>query len=344
MFVIPKKIGNSTSFNGRRYERGSVVYDTTNKLSEIEKKYQPMISMLNGLIKDINTEISTNKRKAKEMMDMFPKKVEIEIESAKNRSSLYTTKMNVIKMIMGATKEIKELELKEQKQIFDMTGKSVDVKGGNASEKVYAARAIEVSPGETRKSLHALPSYYDTPQKVETSYVDEPQPSEELPNKEVTDVESMDVSGEEEVIRRDKTSDKFTSIFETPSETDSSKYIQGNDNMSSYDRIDQRFSYGSAETGLTNKYKTKTKQKCHYDQEKGIGWIRTYDVDSDTFVEKEALVPPEFHGRLSIARSGSVVYAIDEVDNNYEVVFDDFKNAPDAIKEDLLRAYGMKEE
>lgn len=334
MFIIPKKISSSTAFNGKRYERGSIVYDNTNKLSEIEKKYQPMIAQLNGLVKDINTEISTNKRKAKEMMDLYPKKVEIELESAKNRSTLYTTKMNVLKLIMGAVKEVKELELKEQKQIFDMTGKNVDVRGGNTSEKVFAARAVEVAPGETRKSLHSLPSYYaqSTPEETQSQYVE---------TKEEVEATPMNVQGEanyEEV--QEPTDDKFTSIFGTPSETDNSKYIQGNKNMDSYDKMDHRFSYGSAETGLTNKYKNKTVQKCHYDNEKKIGWIRTYDSETNEIVEQEALVPPEYHGQIAIARSGGVMYAIDEVDNNYEVIEDKFENAPDAIKEDLLRVYG----
>lgn len=338
MFVIPKKISSSTAFNGKRYERGSIVYDNTNKLSEIEKKYQPMIAQLNGLVKDINTEISTNKRKAKEMMDLYPKKVEIELESAKNRSTLYTTKMNVLKLIMGAVKEVKELELKEQKQIFDMTGKNVDVRGGNTSEKVFAARAMEVAPGETRKSLHALPSYYGTPASEDT-------PAQVVEEKEETEAVSMNVQGEVNYEEpQEVANDKFTSIFGTPTETDNSKYIQGNKNMDAYDKMDHRFSYGSAETGLTNKYKNKTIQKCHYDSERKIGWIRTYDADTNQFVEQEAIVPPEYHGQISIARSGGVMYAIDEVDNNYEVVEDSFDNAPASIKEDLLRVYGRGNE
>lgn len=334
MFVIPK-VSSKNSIFSKRYERGNIIYDNEKKMSDIEKKYQPYVSQLNGLIKEVNTEIASNRRKSKEMLDMFPKKVEIEMESAKTRSSLYTTKLNILKMLMGAQKEIKELEMKERKLIYDTTGKNIDIKGGATSEKVFAAREADRVTQNERRSIHALPSY-STDSESEVEEVVQPTVSE---SKE--DTSSVNVS---EYVVPETEDSRFVGIFDEPKNTDSSKYVQGNKNMDTYNTIDENFSYGSAEVGIKNKYMKKTEQKCHYDFGKNIGWIRTYDTETGEITKEEALVPPEYHGVITVAQSGNVRYAIDEIDNNYDIVEDSFDNAPEAIKNELLTVYNRTKE
>ena len=90
MILFPRKTRENNETFSTSYFGGKVVYDGTQKqMSEIEKKYQPYISKMNSLIKEIDTEIKKSERRAREILEAFPKKVEIETESTKNRVSLY---------------------------------------------------------------------------------------------------------------------------------------------------------------------------------------------------------------------------------------------------------------
>lgn len=343
MIVIPRKLRNQTDSNGRVYIGGRIVYDNTTQMSEIEKKMNPYITKLNSLVKEVDTEIKQSSRRAKELLEAFPKKVEIEIEATKNRTSLYTTKMNVLKLIISSLKDIKDAEMKERKLIFDLTGKNVDIKGGNVNTKALIAGQMERSAFAPRKALGQIESYgheilgdEDAPEAVKVNVQGEEAPKHNpaIERKE----EAQNSSTQSEA----KTDGNFTSLFGEVAKPDSSKYIAGNDNMKSYEKMDERFSYGSAETGLKNKYLNKTEQKCHWDKEENVGWIRTYDTSTGEIVDTEAYVPPQLHGKITLAKSGGDIYAIDEIDNNYPVVFDSVDNVPEVIKKELMVVYGRE--
>lgn len=333
MFFIPRKSKSSSSFTSRKYESGNIIYDGTKNTSEIERKYAPYVKQLNDLVRELNTEIATSKRKAKELADMNTKKaVEIEMESAKNRATLYTAKLNAIKTMSGLIKEVKELEMKEQKLIKEITGKVVDIKGGGpATQKAFMASAMELQPSDVSRSIHNLPSYELPKDDSDEATI------EVIEEKKVTPVQPIDNIVKGEQPSTNPNSEKFASLFEKPVNPDTPNFISGNNHVDTYDKINGRLSFGVAETGLQNKYMMQTEKKCHYDEELGIGWIRTYDTATKTFASPESFISPEYHGVFHVMQSGGTKYAIDDVDNNYDLVPDKFENAPDEIKEELLR-------
>ena len=352
MFVIPRK-SKSSVFSSKRYEGGgNIVYDSSTTMSDIERKYTPYIKQLNELVKEINSDIYSSKRKAKELADLNAKKaVDIEIESAKNRASLYTTKMNTIKAMTSLYKEIKELEMKERKLLFDLTGKNVDTKGGGSiSQKEHVAAFADMRPSDVTRSIHAIPSYNIDLSKPESAKTEEEkmidgsatiQPGEAIApiedkkkvDEQLNSATQSNIAKIEEGVK----DTKFASIFAPPTEPDTANHIIGNEHVEDYDKFSHKFSYSTAETALVGKFKMNTQKKCHYDEEMGIGWIRTYDTDTGTLASSETIVSPEYHGVFHIANSGGVKYAIDEVENNYDIVPDKFDNAPEEIKEELLR-------
>ena len=334
MILFPRKTRENNETFSTSYFGGKVVYDGTQKqMSEIEKKYQPYISKMNSLIKEIDTEIKKSERRAREILEAFPKKVEIETESTKNRTSLYTTKMNAIKMIMGAIKDIKDTELKEQKMVHEMTGKVVDVKGGNTMMKASIAGLIDSQMNREPKALSSIPSYGGSILGAPTSTI----PKQEEPS--YPEVEERDENGNVEYSGTPETKAGFTSLFGKVENPDKSQYLQGNNELTDYQAVDNRFSYGAAQTGLRNRFINDTEVKCHWDDDEKIGWLRTYDKKTGNIVSEEALIPPSYHGVLNIVNSGGMRYAISETEETYDLVPDSIKNVPEGIKEDLLNTY-----
>ena len=70
-----------------------------------------------------------------------------------------------------------------------------------------------------------------------------------------------------------------------------------------------------------------------------IGWLRTYDKDTGKIASEEALIPPSYHGVLSVVNSGGMQYALSETEETYDLVPDTIANIPEGIKEDLLNTY-----
>ena len=103
--------------------------------------------------------------------------------------------------------------------------------------------------------------------------------------------------------------------------------------------MDNRFSYAAAQTGLRNKFINNTEVKCHWDDNEKIGWLRTYDKDTGKIASEEALIPPSYHGVLSVVNSGGMQYALSETEETYDLVPDTIDNIPEGIKEDLLNTY-----
>lgn len=333
MILFPRKTRENTETFSTSYFGGKVVYDGSQRqMSEIEKKYQPYISKMNSLIKEIDTEIKKSERRAREILEAFPKKVEIETESTKNRTSLYTTKMNAIKMIMGAIKDIKDTELKEQKMVHEMTGKVVDVKGGNTMMKASIAGLIDSQMNREPKALSSIPSYGSSVLGTPTSSVR--QEEHQYP-----EVEERDENGNVEYSGVPEATTGFTSLFGKVENPDKSQYLQGNSEIKDYDAMDDRFSYAAAQTGLRNKYINDTEVKCHWDDDEKIGWLRTYDKKTGDIVKEEALIPPSYHGVLNVLNSGGMKYAISETEETYDIVPDTIKNVPEGIKDDLLNVY-----
>lgn len=334
MILFPRKTRENSDTFSTSYFGGKVVYDGSQKqMSEMEKKYQPYIAKMNSLIKEIDTEIKKSERRTREILEAFPKKVEIETESTKNRTSLYTTKMNAIKMIMGAIKDIKDTELKEQKMVHEMTGKVVDVKGGNTMMKASIAGLIDSQMNREPKALAAIPSYGGTVLGSTTSTI----PREAEPT--YPEVEERNENGEVEYSGVPEAKAGFTSLFGKVEKPDSSQFLQGNSEIKDYDAMDNRFSYAAAQTGLRNKFINNTEVKCHWDDNEKIGWLRTYDKDTGKIASEEALIPPSYHGVLSVVNSGGMQYALSETEETYDLVPDTISNIPEGIKEDLLNTY-----
>lgn len=337
MLIIPRSIRNTNDTYGSGYFGTlKVSVDNTKQMSEIEKKYAPYIAKMNTLVKEIDTEIKKSERRAKEILEAFPKKVEIETESTKNRVSLYTTKMNALKTIMGAIKEIKETEMKEQKMVYDMTGKNVDIKGGNVNMKANIASLYDSNITAAPRTIHSLQGYGKPIPSSNGEFVPNPTTSSQnVDNSDMVEEGAMDDNYTRDV----KTDGAFTSLFGKVETPDSSKYIQGNNTMKDYEKVDNRFSYGAAQTGLKAKYLEDTEVKCHWDDEEKIGWLRTYSKDTGNIVSEEAFISPAYHGVLNKMVSGGLTYAISETDDTYSIVPDKVDNAPKAIVDDLLETY-----
>ena len=337
LLTIPKNIRNTENYGASYFGSLKIAVDNTRQMSEIEKKYAPYIAKMNTLVKEVDTEIKKSERRAKEILEAFPKKVEIETEATKNRVSLYTTKMQALKTIMGAIKEIKETEMKEQKMIYDMTGKNVDIKGGNVNLKANMASLLDANITGTQRTIHTLPGYGKPIPASNGETV--PNPNTAPKNEDNSHLLEEGAIEETNYERDVKTDGNFTSLFGKVETPDSSKYIQGNENMKDYEKVDDRFSYGAAQTGLKGKYLEDTEVKCHWDDKEKIGWLRTYSKDTGEIVKEEAFISPSYHGVLSKMTSGGLTYAISETDDTYSMVDDRVENAPKAIVDDLLETY-----
>lgn len=133
-----------------------------------------------------------------------------------------------------------------------------------------------------------------------------------------------------------KTDSKFVSILDdNVGVGESAKYLVGDDTRQEFDELNQKMSYATAATCLNNKMNIEgIVKKMHYDSERRVGWLRTYDSNGD-LVPSESLTPLSIIGDIEVSEAGGTTYATDRFNNTYNVIDDKMENMPEVLVEEL---------
>lgn len=369
MFLIPRTGGGNgtrafgTSSIGRRVDN-----DTIEEKSEIARKYSPVRKKLEKLYTDLDADIKYIKRRGKEIMELYPQKTNTEIEIMNTVSSLQGTKLQTVKAMMATIKDEIQLENARMETFHKISGGKAIGNTGKESMQNAAVIARGTSsglrPGEIGSMLpvYAENNGYIDRHKSGDEYEDtsyfavDSEPSnipvevqvgggEQPPSTGVTQApaEPMFVPKEEntyqppvgDYIPPVATDGRFTSILNDDIVPEKAKYLTGDDRRESFDELNDKMSYATAAACLNNKMNVEgASKKMHYDYDRRVGWLRTYDADGN-IVDTESLTPLSIIGEVEVSEAGGVSYATDRFNNNYNVVKDTLENMPEVLLEEL---------
>lgn len=344
MFLMVQKRNDNNPFSSE----GSFIRRTMNGTnakasSEVDRRYDKIDKKLGSLHTEVSSEIKKTKKVIAEIREQYPNNTKVIFDGHAVVSSLYSTKLATIKAMMSATKERTDLNMKETKLVFDMTGKNTSSMGGTLDQKLAISGTIgslQSSNGMTAgNAAYALTSYggeilaedqftknnVAVPPQQQQHTVVQPQQSSSQP---------VTVAPTQEAVPQPTVNDdKFTDLLADVNDTENSRYLNGDNNASdNFRRINKNMSYGTAMAALQNKESSAVKM-VHYDPNVKISWVRTHDSNGN-LVPVESLSSMHVLGNITIEKRSGKYEALDELGNSYDVVIDTHENMPDILKEE----------